>query len=381
MDTLNLEQLKMLARQTQMPSISIYQPTHRAFTEQQQDIIRFKNLIQRTERQFEESGMKPREIETLLQPAHALLEDSFFWQRQYDGLAVFIAAGDFHYYRLPFNVEEQLVIARSYYIKPILPLFTGDGHYYILAISLNSVRLFEGTRYTIGQIDLPEGIPTSIDEALQFDVPEKQLQFRSGSAGAVIFHGQGPGDEEQKVRIERYLNKLDAGLRKIFADQRAPLVLAGVDYLLPIYRKVSEYAHLMPDGITGNPEHLRAEDLQKRAWPIVEPYFRQEIEKTVEQYRQLINTEHASDDLEVVVSSAFYGRVDKLLLAADASIWGVFDAETGTVAHFQKGQSKPDELPLLDFAAMQTLDKGGSVYALSRGEMPTESPVAAVLRY
>lgn len=389
MENLTLDQIKGLAQQTQSPSISIFLPTHRAGQDTQQDPIRFKNLLREAEVTLRERGLGPREVSALLQPAQELLQEAYFWQHQRDGLAVFIARNDFHYYRLPFRVEELLVIAQSYYVKPVLPLFTNNGHYYILAISQNEIRLFEGTRHSVGQIDLPDETPGSLAEALQYDDPEKQLQFHSGtspSSGqgemrAGMFHGHGPGDEDQKERIERYLNLVDAALKPILREGQAPLVLAGVDYLLPIYRKVSEYAHIMPEGITGNPEQLRPDELQERAWPIVEPYFRQEMEKVVEQYQQLAATDKAADDIGEIVAAAFYGRVDKLLLVVDTQVWGIFDPETGKVVHHQAGQSQEDDLALVDFAAMQTLQKNGSVFALSQEEMPTDSPIAAVLRY
>ena len=381
MKNLTLDQLKGLAQQTQSPSISIFLPTHRAGQATRQDPIRFKNLLREAERWLLDSGMGPRAVSTFLQPAQALLDDAYFWQHQYDGLAVFLAADDFHTYHLPFHVEELLIIARSYYVKPVLPLFTNNGHYYILAISQNELRLFEGTRHSVGQIDLPEDTPASLDDALKFDDPEKQLQSRSVGGSEALFHGQGPGDEEQKVRIERYLNLVDAGLKEIFREQQAPLVLAGVEYLLPIYRQVSKYANIMEAGITGNPEQLRPEELQAQAWPIVEPYFRQEMETVIGQYQQLAGTGKAAANIEEIVAAAFQGRVDKLILAVDAQVWGTFNPDTGKVGHYQEKQSQEDDLALLDFAAMQTLQNGGFVYALSQKEMPVDSPILANFRY
>lgn len=385
MENLTLDQIKALAQQTKSPCISIFLPTHRAGQDTQQDPIRFKNLLREAELSLLDKGMDSHEVSTLLQPAQALLEEAYFWQHQLDGLALFIAPDDFHYYRLPFGVEELLIIAQSYYVKPVLPLFTNNGHYYVLAISQDEIRLFEGTRYSVGQIDLPENTPDSQDEALRFDDPEMQLQSHTAAAQggfrSAIFHGQGEGDEQQKERIERYLNLVDAGLKQIFNETQAPLILAGVDYLLPIYHKVSKYTNIMKEGITGSPEHLRPEELQEQAWTIVESYFRQEMEKVVEQYQQLAVTAKASDKIEEVVAAAFYGRVDKLLLAVDTQVWGTFNPDTGQVVHYQAEQSPKDDLALLDFAAMQTLQKDGHVYALSQAEMPTASPIAAVLRY
>ncbi|MFO7661021.1 MAG: hypothetical protein R6X18_00365, partial [Chloroflexota bacterium] len=67
--------------------------------------------------------------------------------------------------------------------------------------------------------------------------------------------------------------------------------------------------------------------------------------------------------------------------AVDTEIWGVFNPDTGEVIHYQAEQSQEDDLALLDFAALQTLQKDGSVYALAQEEMPTDSAMAAVLRY
>ncbi len=385
MENLTLEHLRGIAEQTTIPGISIYLPTYRADQATQQAPIIFKNLLRNAEKQLLESGMGPREISAILQPTQVLLGDPYFWKHQYDGLAVFIAPDDFHSFRLPFHVNELLIIAQSYYVKPLLPLFTNNGHYYILAISQNEVRLFEGTRHSVGQIDLPEETPLSLDEALKIDEPEKQLQVHGGSSQGGnqvgMFHGQGSGNEEQEIRIEHYLNLVDTSLKAILGAQEIPLILAGVDYLLPIYRKVSNYANIMPEGITGSPDHLRPKELQEQAWPIVDAYFRQETERVIEQYQQLAGTGKATDNVEEIVAAAFHGRVDKLVLSIENQLWGTFNFDTREVILDLEGQSKQNNLALLDFAAMKTLQNGGAVYALPQDEMPSKSPVAAVLRY
>ena len=385
MENLTIEQLAGLASETAKPSLSFFLPTHRSGQDSPQDPIRFKNLLREAERQLSATGMGPRAVKALLKPAQDLLNDASFWMHQYEGLAVFLSPDGFHEYRLPFQVKEQLIIAQSYYTKPLLPLFMHNGHYYILAISQDEVRLFEGTQHSVGQIDLPEGTPERLEDTLREDGAEKQLQFHTGTAqGGTrdgMFHGHGPGDEEEKVLIEKYLNLVDAGLREVFREQQAPLVLAGVDYLLPLYRKVSEYPHIMPEGITGSPEHVRPEALQKQAWSIVEPYFRGETEKVLEQYQQSASTGRAAAGVEEVVPAAFNGRVDKLLLAIDANVWGTFDPETGAVSLDPAGQGAEANLALLDFAALKTLEQSGMVYALPQDEMPTDAPIAAIFRY
>jgi hypothetical protein len=374
MNNLTLEEVKLLSQQNQRPSISIFIPTHRTSPDNDRDPIRFKNLLQEAKRQFEGAGWKPREIDALLGPGFALLEESLFWRHTLDGLAVYMAENDFHAYKLPFPVEEQLVIARSYFMKPVLPQFTNNGHFFVLAFSLNDVRLFEGTRFSVGQVDLPGDVPQSKDDAL----PETESQKYTDMQGRWVFSGS---EDPRKVRIEEYLNILDKELRDTLMETESPLVLAGVDYLQPMYRRQSEYPHLMDEGIRGNPEMLSGKELHAEAWPIVEPYFRETMDTVFAEYQQMSINNTATSKLEEVVAAAFYGRVRKLVIATDASVWGNFDPETGTVTHYQDGQSEVDDLALLDFAAMQTIMKGGTVYAVTQAEMPTDSPALAVLRY
>lgn len=114
MQNLNLEQLGLLAQHDHPRSISIYMPTHRAGRDTQQDPIRLKNLLRKAEQTLEQDGMGRRDIEALLKPAHDLLDDMFFWKRQYDGLALFISEGDLHYHRLPFQPDETCIVAATY---------------------------------------------------------------------------------------------------------------------------------------------------------------------------------------------------------------------------------------------------------------------------
>jgi hypothetical protein len=51
-----------------------------------------------------------------------------------------------------------------------------------------------------------------------------------------IFHGHGMASaDDPKDYISHYFQQVDAGLRDLLRDEQALLVLAGVDYLLPIY--------------------------------------------------------------------------------------------------------------------------------------------------
>ena len=72
------------------PCISLYQPTHRHHPENQQDPIRFTNLVKKLHHSLREHHAAA-EIETLLAPLHALARDDGFWLHTREGLAVLAA--------------------------------------------------------------------------------------------------------------------------------------------------------------------------------------------------------------------------------------------------------------------------------------------------
>jgi len=169
-------------------------------------------------------------------------------------------------------------------------------------------------------------------------------------------------------------------LHNLLGDNRRPLVLAGVDYLFPIYKEASTYTHLMDEGIAGNPEQLSAEDLHKQAWVILQPYFGKTKADAITQYGQSLNDKRASNDINEIVPAAYYGKVELLFVASDFQYWGVFNPATNVVITHQK-QGLDDEDDLLDFAAIQTFIHGGIIYTVKMESVPGKPPLAAVFRY
>src|SRR5215208_2020314 len=317
MELLSRAELKTLIEEPEGLCVSIFLPTHQAGAQTQQDPIRLKNVLREAEEQLLAKEFRAPEAEELLGPARKLLDDSVFWRHQSDGLAIFLAAGVFRYYRLPLNFEDLVVVADRYYLKPLLPLLTGDGQFYVLALSQNEVRLLRATRHSV-----------------RYDDQEKQLQFHTGTVGgrggrAAIFHGHEPDDP--KDDILRYFRQIDRGVQELLKGSQAPLVLVGVDYLLPIYREVSRYPHTIDEGVTGNPESLSPEELHERTWDAVRPRFSEAQQNAAARYRQLAGTGQTSRDVREIVAAAYYGRVETLFAASGTQQWGVFDPDTGDV--------------------------------------------------
>ncbi|MBE9189103.1 hypothetical protein IQ230_01720 [Gloeocapsopsis crepidinum LEGE 06123] len=382
MKLFSIEEAKILIEQPKGICVSIYMPTHKLGTQTQQDPVRFKNLIKEAEDKLIEVGMRPQDARDMLVRAQEL-DDYQFWQHQSDGLAIFIADNFFSYYQVPLNFDELVVVTDRFHLKPLLQLLTNDGRFYLLALSQNQIRLFQGTRYSISKIEL-EDVPQSIAEALRYDDPEKQLQFHTGTSQgggvrAAVFHGQGAGEDDQKENILRYFRKVDSGIQELLKNQQFPLVLAGVEYLFPIYKEANNYPYLIDGGVTGNPDISKPEELHAQAWEMVQPHFEKNQQELVERYQELVGTGQTSDNISEVVSAAYFQRVDSLFVGIGVQKWGSFDSENNQVEVHDEQQTGDEDL--MDLAAIHTLINSGTVYAVEPEFVPGNSPIAGIFRY
>ena len=384
MAILNSTQLRHLITVKSNPCVSIYLPTHRKGPQIDQDRIRFKNLIRKAEKLLNEGGMRSLEVGSLLSPARKLLEDSIFWRHQSDGLAVFITPDEFQIYPLPYHFDELVVVTDRYHVKPLIPVLTDEAQFYVLAFSQKQVRLLQGSTYAVSEIDLV-GVSTSLAETLDPDRNKNHLQFHTGapSHGSgkrdAVYHGSGFGDEDRKKAIQKFFAQVDKGVTEILKDNPGPLVLAGVDYLIPLYRDISKYPNLIDTGITGNFDEVAAEELHRLAWDVVEPQLSEARKKSWQRFMELKGTDSAlaGDEVREVVKSAVSGRIDSLFVANGVQHWGTVDFKNHEVEIHDGEQS--GDCDLLDLAAVYTLTKGGAVYIMANGD--ANSDIAAIYRY
>ncbi|MBE9214979.1 hypothetical protein IQ247_20285 [Plectonema cf. radiosum LEGE 06105] len=394
MKLISREEIKTLVEQPKENSISIYMPVISAGAEVRQNPIRFKNLIKQTQTRLIEAGVDETQVTQLLQKTSEFDRQGFWEGIGEQGLAIFISNNLFRYYVLPLEFEELVVVSDHFHVKPLLQILNHNGRFYILGLSQNKVRMLLGSRYRCQEIDLTvvENLPTSLDEALQYDdFSEQPLQRHttgrsvSQNAQAGVFHGQAVGTDgaEHKTNIMRFFKALAKGLEnKILHDnEQVPLILAGVDFLIPMYKEANSYQYLMEDALTGNPEILSPQELHSQALPIVENYWNNSHKKVIDLYNELLgsNSGNASNDLEEIVTAAYYQKIDTLLVAQKQHKWGLFDP--GSQKVYLHSEEETGDEDLLDLAAAHTLINGGMVYVLEAEQVPSNEPVAAIFRY
>lgn len=332
------------------PCVSIYLPAHPVGAGDEPARIRLKNLLrQATER------LGAPDADEILTPAYMLIDGApglGFWRHQEKAVALFLAPGFFQYVPIPFPVTERLEVGDRFVIRPLLPLL-GGGTFYVLALSRKEVRLLEVTDSDVRRMDLG-GVPQSLEEALGEQLTGRIFQTHTASpaalgARAAIVHGRGSGEEDVKAELMRYLQRVDAALAPKLPDRNAPLVLAGVEYLLAIYREVSRLTAIAAEEITGSPESIKDEELAQRGRPLVEPFFADDRRRALARFEELAGRGRTSCHITEILPAAREGRVDTLFVSITADLRGSF-GEDGSV--------RPGGEDLLDLAAAWTWTAG-----------------------
>ncbi len=376
-----IEQLDSIHSET---CISIFIPTHRAGEAvlQGKDALHLKNQLKDVKNKLEEEEMGPREIDSLLMPIKELLDDSEFWRHQSDGLAIFRSDTYFEKYTLPIHFEVFNYVANGFYTKPLLPMFVGDGKFYVLALELETVKLYECTRHSIVDIVIDDLIPSRMEERVGYDYEQKSLQYKSGAdaQGRAMYHGHAEADRDRKKEITQYFRAIDKGLSSLLNTNNIPMVVASQDYLFSIYKEENSYKQLLDDHISCNLSETDKFLLQEMALEKVTPIFDKDRKEKVESFKQYDGTGRTSSEIEQVLPAALEGKIDALFLENRKDIWGVYNPEKRQVRIDE--DPFPTSVSLLNKAAIKTFLNGGKVYLLEKEEMPNPySKVNALYRY
>lgn len=380
---LTVESLSELTASHDAPCLSLFQSTHRSLPDNQQDPIRFRNLMKQLDRSLQQS-YSTAAIKSLLAPFEKLARDPLFWNRTQDGLAVFAAPEFFRVYLLQQPMPEQAIVADSFHLKPLRRFLQATDRYQVLGLSRDKFRLFEGNRDTLDEISIPDSIPQTINEALGNDLTDPRHSVSSyggvGSMKGAMHHGQGGRKDTLELDDERFFRFVDRQIHDHFSKKsQLPLILAAVKEHHHLFHKVSHNPCLMEQGLTVNPDGFTLDELRKRIWEIVEPQHLARQVALAEAFTEAKAHQLGDDDLRQVAAAAACGRVDTLIIEEGHHIEGRLDPETGMVETAELSHPEVDDV--LDDLGELVEKMGGEVWILPPEQMPGKTGVAAIYRH
>jgi hypothetical protein len=284
-------------------------------------------------------------------------------------------------------MPELAAVGERFLVAPLLNVVSPGQRFLVLVLNRARVRLYRGTRFGLEEIpadELPAGPadPSADRRRDILDRPDAFVTGRGGSGSGVVFYGRGSFDQQRREEILQYFRTVESALSEFSDGGRAPLLLAGARDLIPLYRQVSRYPHLVDEALSIDPTQLSIETLHELAWIRVEPQFGRAQAAAARRYRDRAGTGWTLNEPAEVLAAAKMGRIDVLFLAA--STFARPTANHPSVVRLTDAASSVADQ--LDQAAVHCLAYGGTVYLVPAEGMPDPSDAggsaaAALLRF
>gem|GEM_PF-25750 len=373
MQTIDLNLLKELTAIKEEPCISLYMKTHRRHPESAKDPITFKKLYRKTLNYIQEHAFTDHEA--LLAPLEGLIDDKAFWDNNACGLAIFCSSHGTKILQLPKEVGEISCVAYSFCVKPLFNFYNENQSYYLLALGLDNVKLYQGNKYQLEEINIEEKIPRNMKEALGHELTDNHLH---GSAvPGVGLHGYMEKSQEEDIDNDRFFRKVDRAIHENFdISKERPLLLATLPEHQTQFLRISKNANLIPLPLGVNPHALTKDELLKKVQNSMEQNAEKYKETLLKKYQLAVQEKLSSTELQEVVQDALDGKIDVLFIENDKTIAGSIDAENRTI-----GQRQPFHTDVINELSCLVFEQGGHVIVLDSQEMPTDTGAFTINRY
>lgn len=338
--------------------ISIYCKTHRAGNADG-DKIRWKNVCNELSDKLKAIGMEDRDIRRKIRPATDLLKKEDFWSHLSDGLCMFIHSEGSDFYQLPIAFENDVYLNTKPILAPLISYFSLRKRFFLLDLSLNHIRLFEGNQHSLTFIKIDDLVKTDYESLATLKDPQPNIQARSGG----LFHGQGSGKDKQDAIMTKYLKMIDESLWPIFQGEDIPMVLSGDTKIVAEYKSSSRYKHILEDNINGNHEHTDLAVLHELAWN-----------------RIIDSTDKAWDEMSENIGYAKSQMLTTSSLTEIADCVNNANVDFLVVDFDQLTNVKQENGILLNDIIMNTFSKGLPIVA-DTGELDIEAGILLVKKY
>lgn len=360
--------------------ISLYQPTYRHHTDNERNLIRFKNLTNEIEQSLK-SRLSKQALDERMRPFQEIMNDREFWRSIQEGLAIFSSTDRCIVYFLQRPVKEFSVVANSFHIKPLIRVYQSADQYHLLGISRKEFAMFIGTRYEVEKINMPPHILSTFKDAIGEDYEDKVVQATGGGPNNEIrMHGQGSRKDIIQKETRKFFRIADNEIITYFSQpMKLPVILVALDENRAMFQEISKNKYLQEQGIKADYQAMSLQDLQEAAWEVLEPLYIERTQELVQEFETAKANSYGSDDISQIAKATVEGRVRRVLIEADRVYPGKVNKETGEIT--EDKIEHPDIDDVFDDIAELVYRQKGEVVVIPKERMPSGTGAAAVYRY
>lgn len=357
------DDLKRLA-EVSGPCLTIIQPLRDTWSQVTKPDTRIVAAIQEAGRLLDERGFNAGDRDEMLRPLKKIAANTAWPGRT--GSFVMFRAPEFTLTGFwPDELGPRVHFGEEFLVLPLLTGLLRDRDFWLLALSIKSVKLYRGSLQGLTEVALPPGVAKNLADDEGFDVPDHTLRGRSTagpSVGAMkgVQFTTAAGYEGEPAYLHDYFRSIDRGIHPLLARDPHPLILAGVRRELAIYSKVNTWTPLVAEEIHGSTETYAPDFLHGKAAAIAGAFATNGTEATLRDVEAAAGRGLVERAPEALIEAAGLGQIAELVIET---------AATGI----------PAREAFINWNALATVRNGGRIRFV-KASLPGEG-VAAILRY
>jgi hypothetical protein len=358
---LGRSQVLELASRTAEPAVTILVPLPQPLTAHPGTELRVRALVERALEITESWWGADAARRIAAQLERSQMELDLRNQRAH-GLAFLVTPDDGQLLRLPFPVEEQVVVDRTFATRQLLEGIARNPRYRVLILDGHHAHLHEGQGRHLVEVTA-YGFPVHVEPPHEQDTPQRDFPIRDQAL------------EEEHRAVYRVVDRaLDAASRA----EQLPLVIAGAERELAFFDEVTAHGELVSGRLAGNYARTDPDRLADAVRPVLDAHFASEQAGVVECLREAHGREHAVFGLHAVKEAADEGRGHLLVVEEGFTFPGHW------VDGLAPGAGPDEQLDfddLVDDVIETVLLGGGGVEFVDDGALSDVGSIGLLLRY
>jgi hypothetical protein len=359
------------------PSVSIYAPMHVTMPEREKDPIVIKNLVQEAkDRLLKEFSQ--HDLKSLFQRLDDLVRQ-IDYTHAHKGIAIFVNESYADYYQLPFHVEQDVVIDKTFVTRYLLYAKNRDVQYWVLVLGEKPTRLYYGIGESISEVVEP---PTNTK-----GVPEDGFPFQyTAPAESVVSQALEDGEKDSGYLSNykrRFFENVDDLLHRFVSVEPLPIIVLGTQRNIAYFDHCTKQKKYIVGHVEGDYTDSPKSRIENRLAPVIEEYLHSRIQQKIQAFSDAVGAGRHEFGLNPVWRVALEGRVQDLLVVKGYAVGGKINPENETDLIIYDDAKSPGICDdLVNRVIELVVKKGGSVTFIEAGDLPEEyGEIAAILRY
>jgi hypothetical protein len=295
-----------------------------------------------------------------LEPLDNLLEDSRIFKQMNGNIGIFRNQDTFRILNIPVEVEQTCQVATSFHIKPLLKWLQTDQEFLLLGLEAEAAHLYLGSQDSLKLVD-----SILFPELFKND-------YMSGDYSNL------KKARQKKIKEEETFTWLNEWISELTQSSKPKLFLAGEKSLIDSLNQNLTYKNTIKTPMANFFDKNNINDICSSIRKILKVDSRASLEKTLMEFRFAEEDNRTRKNIFQIAKAVVQGRVKKLIVSDELSIFGKIDKKSGGLAIHPFDLDHEDD-DILDDLAQMVLSQGGEVIVASRNEIPKGRPILAIL--